>query len=94
MMKMHCLARYVLVDILRTDRWNSSAILQAVTPSKARRQAEADRRREVKEQRKAQFNALEGKRGGLEKQKVRTGILRIRTTADAFWALFGSWRTP
>jgi hypothetical protein len=46
-------------------------VLQTVTPSKARRQAEADRRREVKEQRKAQIDALEGKRGGLEKQKVR-----------------------
>jgi hypothetical protein len=48
--------------------------LQTVTPSKARRQAEADRRREVKEQRKAQMNALEGKRGGLEKQKVRVDV--------------------
>lgn len=48
-------------------------VLQTVTPSKARRQAEADRRREVKEQRKAQIDALEGKRGGLEKQKVRQG---------------------
>lgn len=55
---------------------NLSIVLQTVTPSKARRQAEADRRREVKEQRKLQMNALEGKRGGLEKQKVRIDIPR------------------
>lgn len=41
-----------------------------MTPSKARKQAEADRRREVKEQRKAQINAIEDKRGGMEAQKV------------------------
>ncbi|GHJ85429.1 hypothetical protein NliqN6_1831 [Naganishia liquefaciens] len=48
-----------------------------VTPSKARRQAEADRRREVKEQRKAQIDALEGKRGGLEKQKLADSMKRF-----------------
>jgi hypothetical protein len=45
-------------------------LVQSMTPSKARKQAEADRRREVKEQRKAQINAIEDKRGGMEAQKV------------------------
>ncbi|KAJ9128074.1 hypothetical protein QFC24_000365 [Naganishia onofrii] len=49
----------------------------SMTPSKARKQAEADRRREVKEQRKAQINAIEDKRGGMEAQKLADSMKRF-----------------
>ncbi|KAJ9125389.1 hypothetical protein QFC22_000349 [Naganishia vaughanmartiniae] len=49
----------------------------SMTPSKARKQAEADRRREVKEQRKAQINAIEHKRGGMEAQKLADSMKRF-----------------